>query len=143
MKGELSIFSYLETKRLAHLAFKTWFTRRQRFSTRFFRRYSIQTAEVNRDEKESRKKVFAADKVVTECNYEQDELDRRILFEMIGERLHEDDFPEETSESEEFDDTGIDNSSSADGLDIGDTDREQALLPTVNASVNFQDDDDK
>ena len=102
MKGELSMFSYLETKRLTHLAFKTWFKRRQRFSTRFFRRYSIQTAEVNRDEKESRKKVFAADKVDAECNYEQDELDRRILFEMIGERLHEDDFPEDTSESEDL-----------------------------------------
>ena len=101
MLGELSTLSYLQSLRLSHLAFKTWFTRRQRISTNYFRRYSVQTAEEDQALKEKKKKVFEIDRVVTESNFEADELDRRIAFEMIGDRLDEAEFLDETSESEE------------------------------------------
>ena len=56
--------------------------------------------EVETDSDESKKKDFDVDRVVNECLFDQDTLDRRIVFEMIGERLHPDDFPDETSESD-------------------------------------------
>ena len=40
-------------------------------------------------------------RVVDECNYNVDLLDRRILYEMTGERLTTEDFPDSTSESAE------------------------------------------
>ena len=94
--------SYLQTQRQTHLAFKTWFRRGQRFSTRFFRRYTVKNADIERagEEKEKNKKLFEKERVVTECDFQQDALDRRILFEMLGERLHPDDYPDETSESD-------------------------------------------
>ena len=39
--------------------------------------------------------------MVTDCNYRESELDRRIVYEMIGERLRENEFQDETTESEE------------------------------------------
>lgn len=40
-------------------------------------------------------------RVVDECNYDLDLLDRRIMYEMTGERLTPEDFPDSTSESAE------------------------------------------
>ena len=97
----MSVVGFLQTNRLTHLAFKTWFTRRQRVSTQFFSRYSVKSNEIEQEKKESKKKELDVDRVVTECDYERDEIDRRILFEMLGVRLEEDDYPDETSESEE------------------------------------------
>ena len=42
---------------------------------------------------------------MAENNYDTNEIDRRIVFEMIGERLDANDYLDETSESEQ-DDTG-------------------------------------
>ena len=72
MQGELSTTSYLTMKRISHLASKTWFTRSQRASTRFFHRYSVKSAEIERAEKDKKKKEFDVDRVVSERNYDQD-----------------------------------------------------------------------
>ena len=50
--------------------------------------------------KEKKNKVYDTDRVVTESNFEADQLDRRIAFEMVGDRLDEAEFFDETSESE-------------------------------------------
>ena len=47
------------------------------------------------------------DRVVSELSYDEDILDRRIVFEMIGERLDPADFPDETSEDEENNEDSI------------------------------------
>ena len=36
-----------------------------------------------------------------ECDFEHDIIDRRILYEMINERLHPDDFRDETTDDED------------------------------------------
>ena len=73
-------------------------------SANFFKRYSVDAEEIERAGK--KKKEFDVQRVVTECDYERDQLDRRIVFEMIGSRIEEEDFPDETSESEAGDDDG-------------------------------------
>ena len=100
LNSELSIQQYLWSKRLAHLAFKTMLTREQRVSTRFFRRYSVHQAEIENSDEEQKKKEFKANRIIENCDFEVKKLDRRILFEMTGERYHEDEFPNETTESE-------------------------------------------
>ena len=130
MQGELSVLSYLQSKRLTHLAFKTWFTRRQRISTNHFRRYSVRTAEIDQNLKEKKNKVFDTDRVVTESNLDADELDRRIVFEMVGDRPDEAEFLDETSESEANeidDDVVLDRDKESDQLGQDDS-KQEALL---------------
>ena len=56
--------------------------------------------EIDPDELEKRKKQFDMYRVVDQCDYDVNLLDRRILFEMTGERLTPEDFPDSTSESD-------------------------------------------
>ena len=88
-------------KRLTKVTFKTWFHRRQRESIKLFRRYSVKNDEIDPDELHNSKKEFDMCRVVDECNYDLDLLDRRIMYEMTGERLTPEDFPDSTSESAE------------------------------------------
>ena len=69
-------------------------------SPNFFKRYSVGAQEIERAEKKTKKKQFNIQKVVTDCQYERDQIDRRIVFEMIGSKIEKNDFPDETSESE-------------------------------------------
>ena len=77
-------------------------------------------------------------RVVDECNYEQNLLDRRILYEMTGERLTPEDFPDSTSESAEASRSDDQNSEGSDkgqnainGVDPNQV--STSLLPSVNA----------
>ena len=63
----MSVSSYLQMKRLTHLTFKTWFHRRQRFSTQFFRRYSVKPDEIDIDDLSKRRRMFDTHRVVDEC----------------------------------------------------------------------------
>ena len=89
---ELSIASYIRMKRLTMVTFKTWFKRRQRESIKLFRRYSVKNDEIDPDELNNPKKQFDMYRVVDECNFDVNRLDRRILYEMTGERLTPEDF---------------------------------------------------
>jgi len=100
IQSELSIYSYLQMKRLTKLTFKTWLGRHQRESTRYFRRYTVKNEEIERGEDEKQGKSFDTDRVVAECDFERNQLDRRILYEMLGERLIVEEFPDETSETD-------------------------------------------
>lgn len=64
------------------------------------------------------------DRVASECDFEQDLIDRRILYEMLGERLHPEDFLDESSES--------DNDANADGVD---DDSQQPAIPSTNEQL--------
>ena len=43
--------------------------------------------EIDPDELQNPKKEFDMSRVVDECNYDLDLLDRRIMYEMTGEKL--------------------------------------------------------
>ena len=48
--------------------------------------------EIDPDELNNPKKQFDMYRVVDECNFDVNRLDRRILYEMTGERLTPEDF---------------------------------------------------
>ena len=94
LQGELSIFQYLTMKRQSLFLFKTWLNRRQRTSVKFFKRYTVQNSEIDKDWDNEKLNAFDVDRVVSECDFKNDLIDRRIAFEMTGLRLNEDDWPE-------------------------------------------------
>ena len=49
LQGELSVMEYLTMKRLSIFVFKTWLNRRQRASVEFFKRYTVQNSEIDKD----------------------------------------------------------------------------------------------
>ena len=49
LQGELSIVQYLTMKRQSLFLFKTWLNRRQRTSVKFFKRYTVQNSEIDKD----------------------------------------------------------------------------------------------
>ena len=48
-----------------------------------------------------KEKDFDLDRIAEECNFETDPIDKRILYEMTGERLSPTDFIDDTTDSEE------------------------------------------
>ena len=103
MQHEMSVMTYIRASRIAHLASKTFFNRRQRMSTQYFRRYAIRSEDLAKDENPKNMREFDEDRVISECDYNNNKLDRRILYELTGEKLEEDDYLDETSESERED----------------------------------------
>ena len=107
-------------------------------STPFFRRYTVQTQEVERGEEDSKKKEFDVTRVVAENNYDNDEIDRRIVHEMIGEIFDGEKYMDETSESEQDDSTTNASGSQVAEEGGGDIeDKKQALL-TIQSDENDQ-----
>jgi len=61
----------------------------------------VRSSEIDRDWEEKKTKRFDLDRVITECAYDKNPHDRRIAYEMTGNRLVPEDWPDSTSESEE------------------------------------------
>ena len=67
--------------------------------------------ELEKSDEDYKVKEFDKRRIMENCDFENDKLDRRVLFEMTGERYHEDDFPFETTESENEDGGNLEDSS--------------------------------
>ena len=82
--------------RLAHFLNKVWLNRRQRVSVQYFKRYTIKDYELNFKVKgvddKAPSREMSVNRLVNQCEPEQDPLDKRIVYEMTGQRLDDKDY---------------------------------------------------
>ena len=69
---------------------KLLLARRQRYSVEYFRRYAIEDYEVNKPE--SMKRGIGLDRILSELQPKREKADKRILYELTGIKLNQDDY---------------------------------------------------
>ena len=82
--------------RLAHFLNKVWLNRRQRVSVQYFRRYCIKDYELDFKDKgvddKAVNREMSFNRLVNQCEPEHDPLDKRIVYEMTGQKLDDKDY---------------------------------------------------
>ena len=105
LSKEQDIQHFIALNRLSHLVHKTFFLTRQRRAVNLARKFVISDKDMHAESKNSKVHSEAdnfeydADKILTEFDPEQNEADRRLLFEITGLQLQADEFTDSDSAS--------------------------------------------
>lgn len=81
--------------RISKFLQKTLLRKRQRDVVQYFMRYVIENDEIKK--KEIARRASTAQQLIEEFNPEQDDFDRRILFELTNRRINQVDYHDDTS----------------------------------------------
>ena len=91
--------------RISRFLAKLKLTRRQRLTIEFFKRYSVEMKDVDKNSfslKET-KKGMSIETMINGLEPEHDAADRRLLFDVTGIKLDENDYQDESSLDEDDD----------------------------------------
>ena len=121
LHAEFDFEHIVQVLRISRFLAQLQLTRRQRLTVEFFRKYAVLPKDIKRlrDGKEKHVRGLSVDSIVKGLHPHDNAIDRRILFELAGVRLDEDEFREESSFESEDDKSGgaFDEHANDDGLD--------------------------
>lgn len=93
--AETDMVSLLSLQRISKFLQKVSLNRRQRLSVDFFQRYTIKESDLSTPKKNPR--GMGVNRIVSECDAENNEVDQRILYEITGIKLQNDAFADDSS----------------------------------------------
>ena len=117
---ETDITRLIKLNRVTKVLLKMNFNSQQRRAINFSKKYVIASNhQKKRDSEDEKKKTAKVQQLVERWNLEGEENDRRIYYEVTGERLRLEDFLDKESDTSGFEDVPDDAESSDLASDIG------------------------
>ena len=101
LNGEVDMKNIITFLRISKLMQKMWLSRRQRLSVPYFRCYTIEDYQVEQS-RSIEKRGITEKRIISECEPDTNDLDKRILYELTGIKLDPADYQDESSAEEDI-----------------------------------------